>query len=209
MKRIVACVPLSWSFVPALFFHSWNKMHYYSHNKYELILISSSSCYMDKMRDDLIIAAKRHKPDYILWIDADQIYPEETPEVLMKHIDSGKLVVGGMTPKDMQGNMNIYNLVHGAGIISSIKIEPGNGLIKVDAMGMGGVMTHPDVFEKLDLPCFTMRWNSQLARYPGEDIQFYVNCRKKGIDVWCDTNLVFGHIKTRALVVEMPAEEKK
>jgi len=208
MKRIVACVPLSWDFVPALFFHSWNQMHYYSHNKYDLRLISTSSCYMDKMRDDLVIAAMRHKPDYLLWIDADQTYPKETPEILMNHIDSGKSIVGGLTPQNMAGGSNVYDFVHNKGILVRQDVAPGQGLIKIDAMGMGGVMTKPEVFEKLDLPCFTMRWDSQLARYPGEDVQFYANCKKAGIDVWCDTDLVFGHIATRAIIF-LSEEEKE
>jgi len=206
MKRVVVCIPLSWDFVPALFFHSWNKMMYYAQGKYELILLSSSSCYMDTMRNNLVSSAWQYKPDYILWLDADQLYPEETPEILMKHINSGKSVVGGLTPKSMGGDVNVYSLVHRDGIISPMNVVPGSGLIKVDAMGMGGVMVDPEVFETLDLPCFTMRWDSKLARYPGEDIQFYANCKKKGIDVWCDTNLVFGHIVTRALTIEV---EKK
>lgn len=209
MKRIIACVPLSWDFVPALFFHSWNKMMYYAQGKYDLRLISTSSCYMDTMRDDLVIAAQRHKPDYLLWLDADQLYPEETPEILMNHIDSGKSVVGGLTPKDTQGGVNVYNLVHAEGIVSPIAVIPGCGLMKVDAMGMGGVMMKLGTLEKLDLPCFTMRWDSKIARYPGEDIQFYANCKKAGIDVWCDTDLVFGHIVTRAIIIEAAPEEKK
>lgn len=208
MKTIVACVPLSWDFVPALFFHSWNQMHYYSHNKYDLRLVSTNSCYMDKMRDDLVVIARRHKPDYILWIDADQTYPPDTPEVLMKHIDSGKSIVGGLTPQNMTGGSNVYDFVHDDGILVRRDIIPGKGLHKVDAMGMGGVMTKPDVYEKLDLPCFTMRWDSKLARCPGEDVQFYANCKKEGIDVWCDSDLVFGHITTRSLVFVAAEEEK-
>lgn len=209
MKRIVACVPLSWDYVPALFFHSWNKMMYYAQGKYDLRLISTSSCYMDTMRDDLVIAAQRHKPDYLLWIDADQLYPEETPEILMKHIDSGKSIVGGLTPHNIGGGVNVYDFIHNKGIIARRQVVPGNGLIKVDAMGMGGVMMKPEVFEKLDLPCFTMRWDSKIARYPGEDVQFYANCKRANIDVWCDTDLVFGHIVTRAVIIEAAPEEKK
>ena len=209
MKRIVACVPLSWDFVPTLFFHSWNKMHYYSHNKYDLRMISSSSCYMDKMRDDLVLAAMRHKPDYILWIDADQTYAENTPEILMKHVDSGKSIVGGLTPQNMTGGANIYNFVHNKGVLVRNDVTPEQGLIKCDAMGMGGVMMKPEVFEKLQLPCFTMRWEDDISRYPGEDVQFYANCKKAGIDVWCDTNLVFGHIATRSVTFMLAPEEKK
>lgn len=209
MKRIVACMPLSWDFVPALFLHSWNKIMYYAQGKYDLRLISTSSCYMDKMRDDLIPAAQRHKPDYMLWIDADQTYPENTPEILMKHIDSGKSIVGGLTPQNMTGGANVYDIVHSKGILMRKDIEPEQGLIKIDAMGMGGVMTHPDVFEKLELPCFTMRWDDRIARYPGEDVQFYANCKKAGIDVWCDTDLVYGHLVTRAITFIIDPKDKK
>lgn len=209
MKRIVACVPLSWDYVPALFFHSWNKMSYYAYGKYDLRLITTSSCYMDTMRNELVVAAQRHKPDYLLWIDADQLYPEKTPEVLMKHIDSGKSVVGGLTPNNMKGGVNVWNFIHKDGVMLQRKVVPGKGVIRVDAMGMGGVMMKPEVLEDLDLPCFTMRWVSKLSRYPGEDVQFYVNCKKHGIDVWCDTDLVFGHIVTRAVTIEAAPGEKK
>jgi hypothetical protein len=164
---------------------------------------------MDKMRDDLAKAAKRHKPDYILWIDADQTYPEDTPEVLMKHIDSGKSIVGGLTPQNMEGGANIYTFVHDKGILARLDVAPEEGLVKCEAMGMGGVMMKPDVFETLDLPCFTMRWEDSISRNPGEDVQFYANCKKAGIDVWVDTDLVFGHIATRSVVFVAPPKEKK
>ncbi len=157
--------------------------------------------------DDLVKASMRHKPDYILWIDADQTYPENTPEVLMKHIDSGKSIVGGLTPQNIEGGANIYNFVHNKGILTRIDVAPGHGLVKCEAMGMGGVMMKPEVFEKLELPCFTMRWEDSISRNPGEDVQFYANCKKANIDVWCDTDLAFGHIATRSVV--FVAEEKK
>ena len=98
MKHIICCIPLSWEYIPRLFFLSWYNMQLYAQGKYHLSIHTNTMCYSDHARDILVKEALKHKPDYILFIDADQVYPANTPEVLMKHADSGKLVVGGITP---------------------------------------------------------------------------------------------------------------
>ena len=200
MKRIACCVPLSWDFVPKLFLVSWQSMSVYSIGKYEMMLLVSSSCYMDEMRDNLGKLATKYKPDYILWLDADQTYPADTPEILMKHIDSGKSVVGGLTPNKVDQKPLVYDIVSLEGAIGRKRdIEQGQGIKKVDAMGFGGIMMKPKVLEAMKFPWFKTQWNSKIKERPGEDVKFYANCRKFNIDVWVDTNLVYGHVATIAL----------
>jgi len=195
-KLIICCIPLSWDFVPKDFFYSWCKMTGYANGKYDFGVMISSCCYMDKMREDLVRDALKYNPDYILWIDADQIYPMQTPEILMKHIDDGKLVVGGLTPDKVDGTPLIYKTVDKSnGLIRRrTDVKPGQGLVKVGAMGMGGIMVSPKVFEKIKSPYFEMSWSDRTKDVIGEDVRFYMNCEKFGIDVWCDTNLVYEHL---------------
>ena len=189
-------MPLSWDFIPKDFFYSWCKMTGYAGGKYDLGVLVASCCYMDKMRDDLVKDALRYKPDYILWIDADQVYPMQTPEILMKHIDDGKLVVGGMTPDKSDGSPLVYQITDKKkGLIRKGNIKPGYGLVKVGAMGMGGIMVSPKVFEIMKSPYFEMGWSDRTKDVIGEDVRFYLNCKKFGIDVWCDTNLVYEHLR--------------
>ena len=67
-----------------------------------------------------------------------------------------------------------------------------NGLMKVDVASMGGMMMKPTIFEKLKFPYFNTGWSK--TTYVGEDIYFYRQCKNKGIDVWCDPGLKFGHM---------------
>lgn len=169
----------------------------YAGGKYVLGMMIANCCYMDKMRDDLAQDALKHNPDYILYLDVDEVYPMQTPEILMEHIDSGKLVVGGMTPDKNDGSPLIYNIVNQSKglILKRDDVKPGQGLVKVDAMGMGGVMISPKVFKKMKSPYFEMNWNTTTKDVIGEDVRFYLNCKKFGIDVYCDTNLVYEHLR--------------
>lgn len=196
-RLVICCIPLSWKFIPVDFFESWCKMVGYSIGKYQLGMITANCCYMDKMRDDLGKNAMKYKPDYLLWLDADQIYPADTPERLMRHVDNGKLVVGGLTPDRASGEPLVYEIVPGdEGVIKRNDVTVGQGLIKVDAMGFGGIMTSPKVFKIMKPPYFQMTWNRKLRGTLGEDVRFYNNCKHAGIDVWCDTNLLYEHLNT-------------
>jgi len=63
-------------------------------------------------------------------------------------------------------------------------------------MGFGGIMIHPSVFEKIPYPRFQGGWNWEVGSYIGEDTKFYHNCTQFNIDIWCDTDLSYGHIHT-------------
>lgn len=201
--EIACCIPLSWEFIPKYFFLSWYLMEVYSHGRYDMRMIFGNSCYMDEMRDNLGKSAMEHNPDYIFWLDADQFYPQQTPEILIKHIENGKSVVGGLTPgKDDQTPL-VYDIITDGGAIKRRKgVKAGQGVIKVDAMGFGGVMMTPKVLEDIEFPWFRVQWDSKIKERPGEDTKFYVNCRKSNIDVWCDTDLVFDHIITHPIGVK-------
>jgi hypothetical protein len=173
------------------------KMQHYAIGRYELGIIIYGSCYMDEMRDGLAEKALYYEPDGILFLDADQTYPEDAPERLMAHVDSGKLVVGGITPCRNYGSPIVYHRINEHGLMNkNTKIKPFTGVHKVDAMGFGGVMIHPSVFDKIPYPRFQAGWNWEINSYVGEDTKFYHNCYQYGIDVWCDTDLTFGHIHT-------------
>ena len=169
-------------------------MQLYAIGKYHLSIITNTTCYSDEARDMLATEALLHNPDYILWIDADQTYPANTPEVLMNHIDSGKLIVGGLTPHGTGGQPLVYDMINSSGLCKPKKISLHQGITKVGALGLGGIMMSPEVFKIMKSPWFRMIWNSKVGSRPSMDFQFYGNCKKAKIDIWCDTDLVFGHV---------------
>lgn len=164
-----------------------------------MVIMTRSLAYSDKLKDLMARDCLKIPCDYIFWIDADQTYPKDTPERLMKHIDSGKSIVGGLVPHRGNGLPNIYNSIPGSSLYQHKKVYPGDGLIKVDAMGFGGVMMKPEVFQKMEYPWFRMKWNNEINDMLGMDFTFYGNCAKAGIDVWCDTDLVFDHLAVKSV----------
>lgn len=165
---------------------------------------------MDKARDELAKKALEHNPDYILWLDADQSYPENTPEILMRHIDSGKSIVGGMTPLRRQsgsldGTPSVWDINLKINLARHRKIFINHGLLKVDGMGLGGIMTNPEVFKKMEYPWFCEMWDKKRKRRLGVDLQFFANCKRAGIDVWCDTDLPYEHLEVRP--IKLKAQE--
>ena len=196
LKRIVCCMPLTWPYVASEFFMSCLDMKEYSINKYQLVFIIGRLPYIDKNRDDLVEIAFSLNPDYILWLDADAVYSKELPEKLMKHIDTGKLVVSGIYARKDNGLPSIYEFRDDG--VHICVTERNQGIIQIDATGLQGVMMHPSVFEILEEPYFLMR-NEGKEYDEGEDIAFYRKRKFNNIALWCDTDLYVPHLDLREI----------
>lgn len=203
-KVIICCVPLSWEVVPTQFFLSFCLMLQYASGRYTLAITASKSAYIDMMRYHALDLARQHNPDYLLWLDADQVYPMDTPEVLMKHIDEGKQVVGGLTPHREDGSPMVYDIKKDGSMSTRTDVKPYAGTVKVGGMGFGGIMMKPEIFDTLDSECLQETWHPKLKTKIGEDLTFFTNCQKHGIDVWCDTDLCFEHLIVTSLKFRKP-----
>ena len=174
-------------------------MLYYSKNKYNLSLLVTYGPYIDMNRECLVESAKEMEPDYILFLDDDQTYPKDTPEILLNH---NKQVVGGVTPIKLTGQPMLWDYVENGEIKLWLDFNGNSGLTKVDGMGMGGVMIDYSVFDKLEPPYFKIQDIKKAGSdtsYRGEDITFYKKCMDAGIDVWADLDLRFGHLSIREI----------
>jgi hypothetical protein len=143
--------------------------------------------------------------DYIMWLDADQIYPSNTVLKLAEQCEAGKMVIGGVTPHKNDGKPMVYSFGNSYGACNRERnFEIGRGSVKVDAMGFGGVMTAKEVFDIVEYPRFMRTWDNDNNHIVGEDFCFYARCKEKGIDVWCDTDLVFQHLVQYAVSINDP-----
>ncbi len=203
-KTVAVAVPLNFPLVFVPFWMSWTQM--IRKADYRTDIYVSNQSLIDKMRDHLAKDILKEKPDYILWIDVDQLYPMDTINILCKHVDEGHLVVGGVTPDKRDGDPLVYKWYDDDGLVTRDRnLELNRGLVKVDAMGFGGVMTHPSVFEKFDPPYFERGYAQTMEGNVGEDLAFYNRCRKAGVDVWCDTDLHYNHVITSIKCVKEDA----
>jgi hypothetical protein len=180
---------------------SWIQMFAYAKGKYDFSPITIHGPYIDTNRDTLISQAFRLEPDYILFLDDDQTYPPDTPEILMKHIDMGVEqhganyhvdIVGGVTPRKVTHTPMLWDYEDGE-VKFWDSLNGQTGLTKVAGMGMGGVMLRPWVFQRLESPYFKIH-DKPTYRLHGEDMAFYLKCGEVGIDIWADLDLQYGHM---------------
>jgi len=147
------------------------------------------------LRNALMEKALEEKADYILTLDADQTYPSNTVNKLVKHIGSGMAVVGGLTLKRLNSRPLVFDFTNSDDydLKQHVIIR---GMTKCDAMGMGGIMLRPDVLETIGFPYFNSHYPENDKRQVADDTSFYKKCKNNNIDVWCDGNLKYGHLTT-------------
>lgn len=193
--RVAVALPCNWPFVATRFFTSAVSMFAAAERTHEVALMLLSGAYLDEMREQLAESVVKQGFDCAVWLDADQHYPRETITRLVAHVASGRDVVGGVTPNRPHGWPHVWRFANRYGsCVRDEEFTAGRGLVRVDALGFGGVATSRHALEAIGRPRFLRRWDEENASFVGEDFSFFSRCREKDIDVWCDSDLVFEHI---------------
>lgn len=151
------------------------------------------------------------KTDYewLLWVDSDVVINEAGFLKLWEHKDKDKrpMVTGvyftSNEPEQplMDPRPTIFNFAEKEdGTLGVLKIHPlpKNKFIQVGAAGMGYILMHRSVVEKLrthhgDVALFAEQGKG--SNFIGEDIYFFALCAKAGIPLWCDTSVTAPHMK--------------
>ena len=170
------------------FFTCFIPMMIYGQGRYDMITYIARASSVNHMRLEATEKALESGADYILHLDIDEIYPKDTIEILMNHIDSGKEVVGGLYKSRTSDTLSAFEFVNEAGHTRPLDVKPNTGLQKVDSMGMGGMMTSIDIYDKIEKP-----WFFGVVGH-GDDVAFCKRLKDAGIQVWLDTDLQFGHL---------------
>jgi hypothetical protein len=200
MKTVAMLIPLSWTHVSSNFFMSFTQMFAYAMADYRVNVISSKAAYLDRGREELIGVALGTKPDYIMWIDADQIYQHDTVKRLTKHIDDGLMVVNGVVPMKDESGPLAFKLSDAGTTVSMIKdLKMNSGLVKVDLPAGGGVMMNPKVYSMVSPPYYMRTEAGPSGMRIGEDVTFFWKLKQAGVESWIDTDLHFGHLSERVV----------
>ena len=148
---------------------------------------------IDASRNLIVEHALEIGYDYIMWIDSDMILPKNTLTTLMSH------------DKDIVSGVYRHKLLFGENVVAkrfvpdkkdryedlTIKeVVESDGLIEVDGVGFGCVLTKVDIFRHIKKPWF---WYSTAM---GEDIYFCRKAQKAGYKVFLDTSILCDHIGT-------------
>ena len=127
--------------------------------------------------------------DYLFFLDDDMLCPSNIIERLIKHnVD----IVSAIAFKRGEPYNSCAFKKAPEGIMYN-PIEPEQGLVEVDAVGAACMLVHRRVLEKMKDPWFT--WGDY-----GEDIMFCRGAQEAGFKIWCDSDLVVGHIGENKII---------
>jgi len=141
-------------------------------------------------RNLVIVTALENKCDYILWIDDDMVVKPNV-NLVERLLTHDKDIVAPLffsrtypfipmifTRRTIGTKFTVYDNI----------VDYKKGLIEVDGIGFGCILTKVDIFKKLAKPHF---WANDIF---GEDLYFCENATRAGIKIYCDTTIDVGHI---------------
>jgi hypothetical protein len=149
-----------------------------------------------------------NKSDWLFWVDSDVVVSPDTFNILWESKDAvERPIVSGvyfttdqpeeplMTP--MPTLFNFVNTEESVGV-TRIHPMPKNQLIKIGAAGMGFVLMHRSVVDRIkeiiaDGPLFSDIGHGK--NFLGEDIYFFALCDKAEIPVYAHTAATAPHMK--------------
>lgn len=162
---------------------------------------------VSKGRNELVQYARRAKADYILFVDSDVILP---PHTLTALCGAHTHVVLGTYPRKDLGtiyNENPYTTLYRHDESNKEVFHPYflpqnelplAGLCKVDCGGLGCALVKMDVFDKLSQPYFVFAEEQcvegKMGYCLGEDMYFFRNCLRVGIQPYAEGSVRCGHI---------------
>lgn len=132
----------------------------------------------------------------LLWIDADQTFPEDTLERLLAH----RRVLVGCNIATRAIAPEFTATKNGPKVQTTAELAGAKALEEVDLLGFGICLTAAQVFAKLDRPWFA-ETPTPRGGIVGEDCYFMERARKAGFKVYVDHALSWqvGHVYERVL----------
>lgn len=157
-----------------------------------VVQMASEGLVVGRMRNELVQAALDGGCDAVCFIDDDHVFP---PDSLNRLIAQDVPVVGALYPMRTPPYVST-GLVRVGDAGGHRGLTPDecatDGLVAVDALGMGLTLIRYDVFRQLDAPWF------RVSHSHGKDIDdgmfFCASCREAGIPLAVDCGLKIGHL---------------
>jgi hypothetical protein len=153
----------------------------------------------------------QNKADWLLWVDSDVVISPEGFLKLwnQKDKDERPMMTGVYFTTDnpeeplMVPMPTIFNFIVGDGDeggfgLTRVHPLPKDKLIQVSAAGMGYVLMHRSVVDRIRKELPDAQFFMEMGRgtkFIGEDIYFFALCEKAGVPLWCDTSVTAPHMK--------------
>ena len=174
--------------------------------EFETLIVSSSI--LPESRNRLVAEALHCDADYMLWMDADHVFP---CDALLRLLGRSEIVVGCNYARranptwptaSKRGEDDELDLVW-----TTRELAEANELEEVAHVGLGFCLIDMRLFTILEHKCetfwplFDMEPTKDKVRFIGEDVHFFKKIKEAGVPIYCDHGLSWelGHISEQVL----------
>ena len=197
--KLGICVPMYYV-VPGSFMvnflHRLTELHTNGRN-YEVKIYTQQGTVIDRSRNILAEQALEDGCDYIMFIDADMLLPQNAVDDLL---DMNLDIVSGLYFQKGKPYLPVARLKKKDGDEEHVFLEDFefNDVIKVAGVGMGCCLIKADVLRKMEYPYFMFEWKERNGRMEqtAEDLYFCDKAKKLGFDTYLNTGIVCEHFGT-------------
>ena len=189
--KIMIGIPTASAHLHRKFFQSLMGLTYPEHADVDINIIEGYQ--LPFARNRIVQNSLEKNVDYLLFIDADMIFPSDLLIRLLKH---NIPMVNALAFKRIKPHYPcIFKWNEGDGCYETVPYH--GGLLEVDATGMAAHLIHLDVFKKMKQP-----WYYYRDDIFSSDLTFCENAKKLGFKIIIDTDLKIGHIGEEIVVTE-------
>jgi len=191
--KIAICVP-SGDMIHADFARCLVGLLLHSARSHELFYINGKSSIVATARNNCVKQALAFDVDYILFLDADMVFP---PNILDRLLESGKDIIGCAYRRRSPPYDIMALSVQGPG---SQKVE---GIAEMLALPTGVLLIAAKVFESIPKPWFKFEIDAEREKITGEDVLFCREAVLAGYKIWMDVEASYhiGHLTQSTLVI--------
>lgn len=230
MKKCVVNIPITWDKVSTAFFRSFLDITRFEiqeklRKEHDITLhfMITDTFPLDRNRNEAVeMAVEQYKADYLLFLDADQVFPRETIPWLFESLFAKPEfdVVSGVYFKKEENNHSVCG--HYAQDVDpeSKKVLITNGFadengqylfyqpcrsflhgrsFPIDVSGIGCLLIRTECLSRIKQPYFKYFDKFLCPGWPfkwiTEDMLFFAKLKQAGIKVLCDPRVLCGHLK--------------
>ena len=155
-----------------------------------------SACQVNHMRNIAVQKAIEHEQDYLVQLDDDHTFPQD---FIIRLMGRGKDFITGCT----KGRVNPHKPTQFYKFKEPLKQEDNyvytdgtDGVIPIEVSGPVGMLMKVDALKQLEFPYYKMDYSYYIDGKPnplGGDYYFCSQLKKKGFQLYLDTELEFPH----------------
>lgn len=161
------------------------------------ILVAERGYTVSENRNYCVVQSQKNESEYLMFVDDDMTFPEDTLDVLLSH---KKNVIGVNSYSRCLPVSSTVGLMDAKGEYmhpskhTEWEMQIPKSLFKAYFVGAGILLIDMKVFEKISSPYFNFTYDKNGQVIHGEDGSFCKKVKEAGMDVWCDGTIDVKHL---------------